>query len=451
MKVLGIVTSCDETAAAVVTDDGTILSDVVHSQIAIHAPYGGVVPEVAARDHARVLPSVIDTALERAGIALADVDGIAVTARPGLLGALLVGVQTAKGLAWATDKPLVGVDHLVGHLLAIFLQQPDGVPTARPAYPFVALLASGGHSAIYRVDGSALGDVHELGATRDDAAGEAFDKFAKLIGLGYPGGPRVDKLAGEGNAANAAHLVPLPMANKASFELSFSGMKSAVARYVEREGIPTGSALADLAAAYQSAIVRTLTDKTVRAAKREGVARIVIGGGVAANRGLRASLAAASAKAGIELFIPPVASCTDNAAMIAYAGAQRLLAGERDTLDLAPSPRTILERVTRKGPGKRLPPHHPLTPSYPPSRGRRIGGGTRRVGVLGGALRDAFALRPHWASCRWHRLLRCAGFRRARESVHKLAPSSDAHAKASTNSRLRPTRPRKRPQNSRFV
>lgn len=354
MRVLGIETSCDETAAAVVTEAGDVLSDVVRSQVALHAPYGGVVPEVAARDHARAVVPVVREALGRAGVTAADLDGVAVTSRPGLAGALLVGLQAAKGLAWAAGKPLVGVDHLVGHLLAVFLRR-DGAPAPeeRPAFPYVALLASGGHTAIYRVDGPALGAIRELGATRDDAAGEAFDKVAKLLGLGYPGGPVVDRLAAEGDAAAAAEAVPAVMARKESLEFSFSGIKSAVARHVARRGRPEGQALNDLCAAFQGAVVDALVQKTVRAARAEGVDRVVLAGGVAANRGLRARMAAACARRGLALFVPPFASCTDNGAMIAYAGALRLAAGERDTLDLAPETRTALPRVTRKGGGAR--------------------------------------------------------------------------------------------------
>jgi N6-L-threonylcarbamoyladenine synthase len=352
MRVLGIESSCDETAAAVVTSDGLVLSDVVKSQIASHAPYGGVVPEIASRDHERAIVPVVREALERAGLALADIDGIAVTSRPGLSGALLVGIAAAKGLAWAADKPIVGVDHLVGHLLAVFLQR-EGATSTPPEYPFVALLASGGHTAIYRVDAPDVAHITELGATRDDAAGEAFDKVAKLLGLGYPGGPVVDKLAHAGDAARAGIELPRSLAQKDSLEFSFSGLKTAVLRHVKAKGPFEGEALADLCAAFQDAAVRTLVTKTVRAAEREGIRRIVIAGGVAANRGLRARLASTCAARGIALFVPPFASCTDNAAMIAYAGALRLARGERDSLDLAPSTRTSLPRVTRKGGGTR--------------------------------------------------------------------------------------------------
>jgi N6-L-threonylcarbamoyladenine synthase len=352
MRVLGIETSCDETAAAVVTEAGEVLSDVVRSQVAIHAPYGGVVPEIASRDHARAIVPVMREALARAEMRPGEVDGIAVTARPGLSGALLVGLQAAKGLAWATQKPIVGVDHLVGHLLAVFLRREGAAPP--PEYPFVALLASGGHTALYRVEGPALGSIRELGATRDDAAGEAFDKVAKLLGLGYPGGPVVDRLAAQGDPARAREAVPRPMARRDSLEFSFSGIKSAVARHVaSRGGPPEGQALFDLCAAFQAAVVDALVGKTLRAAEREGLSRVVIAGGVAANRGLRAAMAAACARRGLGLAVPPLSSCTDNAAMIAYAGALRLSAGDRDGMDLAPSTRTALPRVTRKGAGVR--------------------------------------------------------------------------------------------------
>ncbi len=347
---LAIETSCDETAAAVVSSDGDVLSDVVRSQVAIHVPYGGVVPEIAARDHARVLPLVVDEALTRAGVGLDGVHGVAVTSRPGLLGALLVGVQFAKGLAWAKDKPLVGVDHLVGHLLAVFLRR-DAAAEA-PAFPFVGLLASGGHTALYRVDGPTLAEVRELGATRDDAAGEAFDKAAKLLGLGYPGGPVVDRLAGRGRAERARFFQGKP-AHRLGLEFSFSGLKSALARFVETHGVPTGEALEDLCAAFQDAVTDVLVDKTLRAAAQEGLERVVVGGGVAANRGLRTKLTERAEKKGVRVFIPPLASCTDNAAMIGYAGALRLARGERDALDLAPSTRTALLTVTRKGGGRR--------------------------------------------------------------------------------------------------
>jgi N6-L-threonylcarbamoyladenine synthase len=219
--VLGIESSCDETGAAIVDETGRVLADVVQSQVSLHAPYGGVIPELASRDHLRNLGPVVHEALAKAGVKLEQLDGLAVTNRPGLVGALLVGVQAAKGLAWATGLPLVGVDHLVGHLGAVFLRRHDDAAPP-PEFPFVALLASGGHTAIYRVDGPLAQHVKELGATRDDAAGEAFDKVAKILGLGYPGGPAIDRLAKQGDAK--AFELPAPMAHTKSLEMSFSGI-----------------------------------------------------------------------------------------------------------------------------------------------------------------------------------------------------------------------------------
>jgi N6-L-threonylcarbamoyladenine synthase len=351
MRVLGIETSCDETAAAVVTGDGEVLSDVVRSQVAAHAPYGGVVPEIAARDHLRALVPVVERALADAGMALGDVDGVAATNRPGLAGALLVGLGLAKGLAWAARKPFVGVDHLLGHLSSPFVRWPGAAPVA-PRFPFVGLLVSGGHTALYACRGPAAADVEEIGATRDDAVGEAFDKIAKLLGLGYPGGPVVDRLAARGDARRAPLRLAPPMAR--SFELSFSGIKSAVARHVASEGPPRDKqSTADLCAAFQRAVVTTLVGKTVRAAELHGVDTVVMAGGVAANRELRDRMTQACRARGLALLTPPPRGCTDNAAMIAYAGATRLVAGDADGLDLGPSTHTGLPRRTRKGRGRR--------------------------------------------------------------------------------------------------
>lgn len=353
LTVLGIETSCDETAAAVVTRSGLVLSDTVHSQVKLHAPYGGIVPELASRDHARNVRPVIETALERAERTLDDIDGIAVTCRPGLSGALLVGVQVAQGLAWAVDRPLVGVDHLVAHLLAAYLRYPDLQNVEPPKLPFVALLASGGHTALYRVDGLELSSVRELGATRDDAAGEAFDKVAKLLGLGYPGGPVIDRLAREGNPEG----VPLarPMPRKDSLEFSFSGIKTSVARWVEQHGRPgDDQALRDLCATFQRRVVETLVAKAVRAARRENVRTLVLAGGVAANRELRETATRAGERHGLSVVIPPFRACTDNAAMVAFTGAVRLARGEDDRGAIHVSPHTALLGVTRKGRGARL-------------------------------------------------------------------------------------------------
>lgn len=347
MNVLGIESSCDETAAAVVRDDGVVISDVVASQIAVHGPYGGVVPELASRAHLQNVVPVIAQAVAALPNGFADVDAIAVTNGPGLVGALLVGLQAAKAIAWSRGLPLVGVNHLVGHLLAIYLRRGADAPPVELPFPYIGLLASGGHTALYRVDGPL--DIEQLGETRDDAAGEAFDKVAKLMRLGYPGGPIVDRLAASGDPA--AVPLPLPMRHKHGLEFSFSGLKTAVAQHVARAGVPTEPRdQADLCASFQRAAVTSLVTKSVAACKREGVKRLVLGGGVAANRGLRALAGERCAAEGITLYVPPLASCTDNAAMIAYAGAARLVRGERDGLDLnvfSSSPKLRSSRVER--------------------------------------------------------------------------------------------------------
>jgi N6-L-threonylcarbamoyladenine synthase len=361
LVVLGIETSCDETAAAVVDETGHVFSDVVHSQIALHAGYGGVIPELAARDHIRHISRVVEAALTQAGRRLDEIDRLAVTARPGLAGALLVGTQFARSLAFASGKPLIAVDHLMGHLLAGSLRYPDlarddeqvGCP-----FPFVALLASGGHTAFYRVDGPVEAQVEELGATRDDAAGECFDKAAKLLGLGYPGGPIIDRLAAVGNPK--AVRFPKPMLVGDSLELSFSGIKTFLAQHLERQGPPADdAALADLAASFQFAVVEVLARKLVTAARLAGVSRVVLGGGVAANRGLRARVQTLAEAASLTMFVPPPRACTDNAAMIAYAGAMAARdprgAADLDAASsvISPETRTRIPRVTRKGRGPR--------------------------------------------------------------------------------------------------
>jgi N6-L-threonylcarbamoyladenine synthase len=276
---------------------------------------------------------VAQQALAQLGAQLDDVEGVAVTNGPGLVGALLVGVQVGKAIALARKLPLVGVNHLVGHLLAVFLQRPDAAAgSSAPDYPFIALLVSGGHTALYEVR-SAF-DIEQLGQTRDDAAGEAFDKVAKLLGLGYPGGPRVDKLAQQGDAKRVR--LPRPLASRNSLEFSFSGLKTAVAQQIAQ--LPAAldeRAVADVCAAFQDSVVSVLVKKSLAACAQRGVPRLVLTGGVAANRGLRALAQTACAQAGVELFIPPPVSCTDNAAMIAYAGAQRLARGDDDGLGLS--------------------------------------------------------------------------------------------------------------------
>lgn len=350
MRVLGIETSCDETAAAVIEDE-LVLSDVVHSQVELHATYGGVVPELASRDHLRNVAPVIEAALAKAETRLEDLDAIAVTCRPGLSGALLVGVQAAQGLAWAAEKPLIGVDHLVGHLLAVFLKFGEEPP--RPVrYPFLGLLASGGHTALYRVNGPLPSQIEELGATRDDAAGEAYDKVAKLLGLGYPGGPVIDRLAREGNPDNVT--LSAPMQRRDVLEFSFSGLKTNVMRWVQEHGLPGNDArLRDLCAAFQRRVVDALVNKALTAAQQENLSTIVLAGGVAANSELRQRGAELAAARGIEWVVPAFRACTDNAAMIAYAGAARAAQGEDDTGRIEMNPHTILPRKTRKGHGPR--------------------------------------------------------------------------------------------------
>jgi N6-L-threonylcarbamoyladenine synthase len=351
MRVLGIESSCDETAAAVV-EDGRVIADVVASQIALHAQYGGVVPELASRAHLANVVPVIERALAMAG-GLDTIDAIAVTRGPGLSGALLVGLSAGKALAWSRNLPLVGVDHLVAHLFAVDLQREAA--TAIPERPFIGLLASGGHSAIYEV--RAVDDVEMLGQTRDDAAGEAFDKAAKLLGLGYPGGPVVDRLAASGDPRKVK--LPIPMAaRKGSLEMSFSGLKTALARQLELHGVPEGQALADTCAAFQERVVEALASRAVIACTTRGVPRLVLAGGVAANRGLRARAAVLCEKRGVALFVPPLASCTDNAAMIAHAGALMLEKGLRG--DLAMSPYSRAPDLRR---GKILEPRRPPRPA----------------------------------------------------------------------------------------
>ena len=330
MRVLGIESSCDETAAAVVEDGGRVITDVVASQIAVHAPYGGVVPELASRAHLANVAPVIARALEAVPGGLDGIDGIAVTRGPGLLGALLVGLSAGKAIAWSRELPIVYVDHLVAHLLAVYLQRGD-TSSEVPEMPFIALLASGGHTAIYEV--RAHDDVELIGQTRDDAAGEAFDKAAKLLGLGYPGGPVIDRLAKQGDRKEVE--LPLPMPGTKRLDFSFSGLKTAIARHVERNGVPGDpQALADLCAAFQHAVVEVLARKSVAACRQRGIPRLVLAGGVAANAGLRARTAELATSVGVRVFVPPIASCTDNAAMVAYAGWLRLARGERDSLDV---------------------------------------------------------------------------------------------------------------------
>jgi len=326
VKILGIETSCDETAAAVVEDGRRALSDVVATQIELHRRWGGVVPELASRNHVMQVMPVVDEALGRAGVAPADLDGVAVTSGPGLIGALLVGVQVAKALAFAWDKPLARVNHLEGHLVASFLAERP------PEFPFLGLVVSGGHTSLYAAE--AFGRYRLLGATRDDAAGEAFDKGAKLLGLPYPGGIAIDRLAKEGDAG--AVRFPRAIVRGSELDFSFSGLKTALLHHVRKHSVPEGKALADLCASYQEAIVGALVQKLFRAARMYQFRRVVLAGGVAANSRLRAAVAARAAEYDdVEVFLPAPKLCTDNAAMIAVAGTHALRRGEREGPGLA--------------------------------------------------------------------------------------------------------------------
>ena len=308
MIVLGIESSCDETAAAITRDGREILSDVIYSQADIHSKYGGVVPEIASRRHIEKILYVIDKALADAGMTKDDIDAIAVTMGPGLVGALLVGVSAAKSLAYAWGKPLIGVNHIIGHISANFVAFPELTP------PFLCLVASGGHSHIVNV--KSYTETEILGATKDDAAGEAFDKVARVIGLGYPGGPKVDKAAKEGNDK----AFDFPRA-KTGNDFSFSGLKTAVINTVhkmEQKGEPVPQA--DIAASFQRAVVDVLTEKTIHAAKISGSEKICLAGGVASNSLLRSEMAKKAKSEKIEVYYPPLRLCTDNAVMISSAG-----------------------------------------------------------------------------------------------------------------------------------
>lgn len=308
MIVLGIESSCDETAAAITRDGREVLSDVIYSQADIHSKYGGVVPEIASRRHIEKILYVIDKALADAGMTKDDIDAIAVTMGPGLVGALLVGVSAAKSLAYAWGKPLIGVNHIIGHISANFVAFPELTP------PFLCLVASGGHSHIVNVKSYIETEI--LGATKDDAAGEAFDKVARVIGLGYPGGPKVDKAAKEGNDK----AFDFPRA-KTGNDFSFSGLKTAVINTVhkmEQKGEPVPQA--DIAASFQRAVVDVLTEKTIHAAKISGSEKICLAGGVASNSLLRSEMAKKAKSEKIEVYYPPLRLCTDNAVMISSAG-----------------------------------------------------------------------------------------------------------------------------------
>ncbi len=318
--VLGIETSCDETGIALYDTRRGLLAHALHTQAAMHAEYGGVVPELASRDHIRRVGPLLHQVLAEAGRTLNQVDAIAYTRGPGLAGALLVGASVAQGLALALGRPLVGVHHLEGHLLSPLLCDPA------PAFPFVALLVSGGHTQLMYVEG--VGRYLLLGESVDDAAGEAFDKTAKLLGLGYPGGPAVAALAAEGRPG--AIRLPRPMLDSGDLDMSFSGLKTAVATAVTRLPADDAQARADLARAFEDAVVDVLLAKSLSALRQCGAKRLVVAGGVGANRHLRERLAAEAQRGGFEVFFPDLQFCTDNGAMIALAGALRLADADRD-------------------------------------------------------------------------------------------------------------------------
>ena len=361
MRVLGLETSCDETAAAVVEVDGEVdgplaparaatappaarrgraLSDVVHTQADVHARFGGVVPELASRDHLQRILPVVDEALERAGCRLADIDGLSVTSGPGLVGALLVGVQVARALALGARKPVVGVNHIEGHLLAVLLAQP---PDEVPSPPWLGLVVSGGHTSLYAV--RALGDYRALGHTLDDAAGEAFDKVARLLGLPYPGGAHIDRLAGGGDPAAIAFPRGLSKRRRDQFDFSFSGLKTAVLQHLRERGLPKGQALADLCASFQEAVCDALTLRAVRAARAGGLTQLVLCGGVAANSSLRERVLDVCIQDGLQAFIPNRAMCTDNAAMIGATAWYRLRTDGPTPLDIGACPNLRLPLV----------------------------------------------------------------------------------------------------------
>ena len=341
LTVLGLETSCDETAAAVVRREAdgaaTVLSSVVSTQFERHAPYGGVVPEIAARAHVEVVDEIIEAAMAQTGASFAELDGVAATAGPGLVGGVMVGLSAAKGIALAAGLPLMAVNHLEGHAVSARLG-------AEAPYPFLLLLVSGGHCQLLSVDG--VGDFTRLGSTIDDAAGEAFDKTAKALGLGYPGGPALERLAAAGDASR--FKLPIPFTGRDSCDFSFSGLKTAAARLAETVG--DEQQRADLAAAVQGAIARQLADRSAKAMRRYAAAHgadrlFVVAGGVAANAEVRRRLEQTAREHGFAFLAPPLAYCTDNAAMIALAGAERLAAGLVDDLSAAARPRWPLDQA----------------------------------------------------------------------------------------------------------
>ena len=334
MRVLGIESSCDETGIAIYDSDKGLLAHALYSQIELHREYGGVVPELASRDHVRKTLPLIGEVLQQAGLKKADIDGVAYTAGPGLIGALLVGASIGRSLAWTWGKPAVAVHHMEGHLLAPMLEEEV------PEFPFVALLVSGGHTMLVRVDG--VGQYQLLGDTVDDAAGEAFDKTAKLLGLAYPGGPAIAKLAEQGNPER--FRFPRPMTNRPGLDFSFSGLKTFAVNTLADNG-DDEQTKADIALAFEVAVVETMAIKCRRVLEQTGLKRLVLAGGVSANQRLRQRLAELAQGHGARLYYPRPEFCTDNGAMIAYAGCLRLMRGETEALAIQAKARWSLEAL----------------------------------------------------------------------------------------------------------
>lgn len=334
MRVLGIESSCDETGIAIYDSDKGLLGDILYSQVKLHADYGGVVPELASRDHSRKAIPLINKLLEQTNLQLSDIDGFAYTAGPGLVGALMVGASIGRSLAWTLGKPAIAVHHMEGHLLAPMLE-PDP-----PDFPFVALLVSGGHTMLIEVNG--LGDYQLLGDSVDDAVGEAFDKTAKMLGLSYPGGPELAALASQGRTDQ--YHFPRPMTDRPGLDFSFSGLKT-FALNTYQSSDKTDQARADIACAFQQAAVDTLVIKCRRALQQTAMNKLVVSGGVSANQLLRQRLNAMADKENAQIYYPRLEYCTDNGAMIAYAGCLRLLTGERSGTDIQAKPRWKLEEL----------------------------------------------------------------------------------------------------------
>jgi N6-L-threonylcarbamoyladenine synthase len=339
MNILGIDTSCDDTSASVINEERVVLSNVVNSQVNLHHPYGGVVPELASREHVRNIVPVVNAAISRANLAVEELDGIAVTVGPGLIGSLLIGLYYAKALAFVRHIPMVGVNHLEGHILSVLLEENA------PEFPFVALTVSGGHTSLFQVKG--MGEYRLMGQTLDDAAGEAFDKVAKIMGLGYPGGAVLEELARSGRPDRIdfprAHLAPN------SFDFSFSGLKTAVAIYIRKwrnnRDISADVSEEDIAASFQEAVIDVLSQKLLKAGEELGIDSLVLAGGVACNQALRRRLKEAADKRGIAFYYPRSEYCTDNAAMIALTGCYRIMRGERSDLSIDVKSRYPVEDI----------------------------------------------------------------------------------------------------------